>query len=96
MSLTLNEVQHVAQLARMRLQPEELESLRVQLSSILDYITMLQEVDVDGVPPTAQVTGLQSVLRPDEVETGLSNAEALANTHDQREGMFRVKAVFEE
>lgn len=96
MALTQSEVEHVARLARMRLSPEELERMRAQLSAILDYMTMLQEVDLEGVPPTAQVTGLSSVMRFDEVQPSLVREEVLANAPDQAEGMFRVKAVFEE
>lgn len=95
MSLTTTEVEHVARLARLRLSPEELERMRSQLSNILDYIAMLQEVDVTGVPPTAQVTGLTTVLRPDTAAGALSIDAALANAPDQRDGMFRVKAVFD-
>jgi aspartyl-tRNA(Asn)/glutamyl-tRNA(Gln) amidotransferase subunit C len=96
MALTSEEVAHVARLARLSLSPEELELMRSQLSNILEYIAMLQEVEVSGVEPTAQVTGLSTVLRPDRVTDGLTRDEALSNAPDKREGMFRVKAVFEE
>ncbi len=96
MPLSPQEVLHVARLARLRLDPEELERMRSQLSAILDHIAMLQEVDVSGVPPTAQVTNLVTVLRPDEVTEELSREAALANAPDQRDGMFRVRAVFDE
>jgi aspartyl-tRNA(Asn)/glutamyl-tRNA(Gln) amidotransferase subunit C len=96
MALTQTEVEHVARLARMQLSEEELALMRAQLSAILDYMTMLQEVDVTEVPPTAQVTGLSSVLRPDEVQASLTNEEVLANAPDSAQGMFRVRAVFEE
>ena len=52
MSLTINEVEHVAHLARLRLLPEELEQLRTELSRILGYIDMLKEVDVTDIAPT--------------------------------------------
>ncbi len=96
MALSQQEVIHVARLARLRLSPEELELMRSQLSNILDHIAMLQEVDVTGVPPTAQVTELVTVMRPDAVTEGLSREAALANAPDQRDGMFRVRAVFDE
>lgn len=95
MALSQQEVIHVARLARLRLGPDELELMRSQLSNILDYIALLQEVDVAGVPPTAQVTELVTVMRPDEVTEGLSREAALANAPDQRDGMFRVRAVFD-
>jgi aspartyl-tRNA(Asn)/glutamyl-tRNA(Gln) amidotransferase subunit C len=96
MSLTIEEVTHVARLARLRLDPAELEQMRGQLNSILDYIALLQEVDVTDVPPTAQVTGLTTVLREDGVTAGLSQEAALANAPAQRKGMFQVRPVFEE
>ncbi|MFQ3661663.1 MAG: Asp-tRNA(Asn)/Glu-tRNA(Gln) amidotransferase subunit GatC [Chloroflexaceae bacterium] len=96
MPLSPQEVLHVARLARLRLDSEELERMRSQLSAILNHIAMLQEVDVSGVPPTAQVTDLVTVLRPDEVTEELSREAALANAPDQRDGMFRVRAVFDE
>lgn len=96
MALTQTEVEHVARLARLQLSEDELALMRAQLSAILDYMTMLQEVDVTEVPPTAQVTGLSSVLRPDEVQPSLINEEVLVNAPDSAQGMFRVKAVFEE
>jgi aspartyl-tRNA(Asn)/glutamyl-tRNA(Gln) amidotransferase subunit C len=96
MALTQAEVEHVARLARLRLSPDELETMRRQLSQILDHFAMLSELDVSGVPPTAQVTGLTNVARADEVRPSLPRAEALANAPDQAEGMFRVRAIFEE
>jgi|SRR5688572_1813113 aspartyl-tRNA(Asn)/glutamyl-tRNA(Gln) amidotransferase subunit C len=96
MALTIEEVKHVARLARLRLSPEELETMRAELSHILGHIDMLKEVDVSDVPPTAQVTDLLNVVRPDEVRPSLPREDALANAPDQREGMFRVGAIFEE
>ena len=96
MALTTQEVEHVARLARLRLAPAELEKMRAQLSNILDHIDMLKEVDVVDVPPTAQVTDLLNILRPDEVRPSLPREDVLANAPDQQDGMFRVKAIFEE
>jgi aspartyl-tRNA(Asn)/glutamyl-tRNA(Gln) amidotransferase subunit C len=95
MALTPAEVAHVARLARLSLSEEELARMGSQLSNILAYIEMLQEVDVSGVPPTAQVTNLETVMRPDEVAPPLPREEALSNAPDQRDGMFRVKAVLD-
>ncbi|MBK9943140.1 MAG: Asp-tRNA(Asn)/Glu-tRNA(Gln) amidotransferase subunit GatC [Kouleothrix sp.] len=94
MSLTITEVEHVAHLARLRLSAEELEQLQTDLSAILDYINMLAEVDVRGVPPTAQVTDLANLMRDDEVRPSLPREDVLANAPDQRDGMFRVKEIF--
>jgi aspartyl-tRNA(Asn)/glutamyl-tRNA(Gln) amidotransferase subunit C len=96
MALTQEQVAHVARLARLRLSAAEIERMQEQLSAILNYVDMLQAVDVTGVPPTAQVTGLLTVMRADEIQPSLPREEALRNAHDHRDGMFRVKAVFEE
>jgi aspartyl-tRNA(Asn)/glutamyl-tRNA(Gln) amidotransferase subunit C len=96
MALTMEEVTHVARLARLRLDSAELERMREQLNAILDYMQMLEQVDVQDVPPTAQVTGLTSVLRTDTISAGLSQEAALANAPAQRKGMFAVRPVFDE
>ncbi|WP_322816055.1 Asp-tRNA(Asn)/Glu-tRNA(Gln) amidotransferase subunit GatC [Chloroflexus sp.] len=96
MALSEAEVRHVARLARIALSDEEIALMQAQLSAILDYIEMLQEVDVSNVPPTAQVTGLTTVWRPDVVGEMLTQEQALANAPDQQDGMFRVRAVFDE
>lgn len=95
MSLTTEQVQHVARLARLRLAPEELETMREQLSNILDHFEMLQELDVRDIPPTAQVGDLLNVLRADQLRPSLARDAALANAPDQQDGMFRVKAVLD-
>jgi aspartyl-tRNA(Asn)/glutamyl-tRNA(Gln) amidotransferase subunit C len=96
MALTLQDVEHVARLARLRLSPAELEKMRDQLSNILDHFQMLQQIDVSTVPPTAQVTDLVNVLREDEIRPSLPHEQALANAPEQQDGMFRVRAIFEE
>ncbi len=96
MAISEAEVRHVTRLARLALSDEEIAVMQAQLSAILDYIAMLQEVDVSNVPPTAQVTGLTTVWRPDVVGEMLTQEQALANAPDQQDGMFRVRAVFDE
>jgi aspartyl-tRNA(Asn)/glutamyl-tRNA(Gln) amidotransferase subunit C len=96
MELTIKEVEHVARLARLRLAPAELEKMRVQLSNILGHIDLLKEVDVSDVPPTAQVTDLLNILRSDEVRASLPREDVLANAPEQQDGMFKVKAIFDE
>lgn len=94
MALTIQEVEHVAHLARLRLSADELAKLQTDLSHILGYIDMLKEVDVSDVPPTAQATDLANVMRDDEVRPSLPREDVLANAPDQRDGMFRVKEIF--
>lgn len=94
MALTIEEVRHVAHLARLRLSEEELNKLQIDLSHILDHIDMLKEVDVSDVPATAQVTDLANVVRDDDVRPSMPREDVLANAPDQRDGMFRVKEIF--
>lgn len=95
MALTMEDVRKVALLARLRLSDDELVVMQQQLSSILGYVDMLQEVDVTGVPTTAQVTDVVNIVRPDEVRPSLPVEAALENAPDQSEGYFKVKPVFE-
>ena len=95
MALTMEDVRKVALLARLRLSDDELAVMQQQLSSILGYVDMLQEVDVTGVPTTAQVTDVVNIVRPDEVRPSLSVEAALENAPAQAEGYFKVKPVFE-
>lgn len=78
--LTKDQVRHIAKLARLTLSDTEVEKFTTELTSILQYVEMLQEVDTKGVEPTEQVTGLHSVLREDSIRTPLATPEALLNT----------------
>ncbi len=76
--LSLDEVRHVARLARLRLSPAQLEQSRSQLSSILDHIAKLNELDVEGVEPMAHPGDLTNRLAPDEVADPLPVEQLLA------------------
>ena len=95
MPLTLEQVRHIARLARLRLTAEEERRYAEQLSAILDYARMLDGLDTEAIPPTASVLPLRNVMRPDVAEPSLSPEEALANAPRQEAGEFRVRAVFE-
>lgn len=90
------DVKHVAKLANLTLKDNEVEKFEDQLSSILDYIKKLQEVDTSSVEETSQVTGLENILREDEAKPSLPQEEVLSNTKDKHNGMFRVPAILEE
>ncbi len=96
MALKQDEVRHVAELAKLHLTEDEIEQYTEQLSDILDYAAMLQEVDTSHVAPTPFVLPLVNVMREDVPHPSLSNEEALANAPDSSDGFFRVRAVFEE
>jgi aspartyl-tRNA(Asn)/glutamyl-tRNA(Gln) amidotransferase subunit C len=96
MHLSTAEVRHVAELAKLHLTEGELAQYAAQLSAILDYAEILQQVDTSHVPPTPYVLPLHNVLRDDVPEPSLANDVALANAPDHADGFFRVRAVFEE
>lgn len=90
MRLTISDVEHVAALARLGLTDEEKERMRDQLSSILEHIEALGELDTVAIPPTAQVLDLTNVMRDDEVWPSLPRAALLANAPRQTDGFFEV------
>jgi aspartyl-tRNA(Asn)/glutamyl-tRNA(Gln) amidotransferase subunit C len=93
MTLTLADVEHIAQLAKLALTDEEKETFREQLSDILDYADMLNRLDTSAIPPTATALPLRNVMRDDVARPSLSHEEALANAPDADDGMFRVRAI---
>jgi aspartyl-tRNA(Asn)/glutamyl-tRNA(Gln) amidotransferase subunit C len=95
MTLTREEVEHIAALARLELSAEETERYRQQLSAILEYATRLQELDTSGIAPTSSVLPPRSVLRPDESHLGLSLDEVLQNAPRVEGKQFRVPPVIE-
>ena len=80
MQLTADQVRHIATLARLHLSEEEVRRFAKELTQILAYVETLKEVDTASVEPTAQVTGLATVLRPDERRTQDPDPEALLKT----------------
>lgn len=95
MSISKEEVKHIADLARLELSEEEISKFQKELSSILEYVSQLSEVDTEKVEPTFQTTGLENVFREDKVEDHeLSQKEALKNAPDKKDGYFKVKPVF--
>ncbi|HKZ70606.1 MAG TPA: Asp-tRNA(Asn)/Glu-tRNA(Gln) amidotransferase subunit GatC [Anaerolineales bacterium] len=95
MPLTLEEVQHIAELAKLELTEEEQAQFREQLSAVLDYAAQLRAVDTSAIPPTATVLPLRTVLRDDVVKPSLRREDLLANAPEQEAGCFRVPAVLE-
>jgi aspartyl-tRNA(Asn)/glutamyl-tRNA(Gln) amidotransferase subunit C len=95
MALTIKEVEHIAQLARLDLTEEEKQRYCHQLSSILEYAARLQEVDTSGIPPTSSVLPPHIVLRADEVEAGLKVEDVLRNAPRREKDQFRVPPVLE-
>ena len=96
MKLNKQQVEHIAILARLELTEKEKEMFAGQLSSILDYVEKLKEVDTGGVEETSQVTGLINSIRDDIVEEATieSKQGILNNAPDREDNLFKVKSVF--
>lgn len=95
MQLTIQEVEHIAELAKLDLSDEEKEQFCQQLSSILEYAAMLQNVDTGDIPPTASVLPERSVLRADVVQGPLQPETVLQNAPQQKDQQFKVPIVME-
>src|SRR5437899_646494 len=93
MPITPEDVAKTALLARLELAEDEKERLVEQLSSILDQIAVIAEVDTSAIPPTAQVVALHNAMRPDRVRPSLSPEQVLANAPDREDDFFKVRAV---
>ena len=96
MKLTKDEVQHVAELAKLHLSEAELEEYAGQLGQILTYAQQVQSVDTSAVPPTPHILPLTNVLADDASHDSLSLAQAVDNAPDADDGYFRVIAVFDD
>lgn len=95
MSLTKDQVKHVAGLANLSLTFEEEEKYSEQLSKILEYVEQLNSVDTKDVEPTFNVSGRENVQRLDETEPSLLQDEALQNGSKKQDGFFVTKGVFD-
>ena len=95
MKLTTEQVQHIANLARLELTEEELARYREQISSILAHFEQLQTLDTETIPPTASVSTGESALRADQSRAGLEPDELLRNAPETEEDQFQVPPIFE-
>ena len=84
------QVLHVAKLARLRLTDDEVERMSGELSSILDHIEKINELDLDDVAPTSHVIDVENVLREDEPRPSIPRERALDPAPDATDDGFRV------
>jgi aspartyl-tRNA(Asn)/glutamyl-tRNA(Gln) amidotransferase subunit C len=96
MTISREEVQKVAFLARLKLSERETDLFTGQLNDILRFAEKLNELDTEQVEPTSHVLPMFNKLREDEVKPSIPREKALRNAPEQKDGMFRVPAVFEE
>ncbi len=93
--LTTEEVRHLAALARVGMTDDEIETMRDQMSNILENFDVLREVDTDSVEPTGHSVDVTSVMRDDIVAESSPREEALANAPRREDDFVRVKAVLD-
>lgn len=91
--LSIEEVEGIAELARLTLTEAEKQMFQDQLSTILAYVEQLQSLNTDDIAPTASALPLDNVMRADEVTPSFPVDEALANAPDKEDGHFRVNPI---
>jgi aspartyl-tRNA(Asn)/glutamyl-tRNA(Gln) amidotransferase subunit C len=96
MSLTLQDVEKIAGLARLALTEAEKKRYLEQLSAVLDYAERLNELDTADVPPTASAVNLHSVMREDVIEPSLAIEDVLFNAGRHSQNQFKIQAVLDE
>jgi aspartyl-tRNA(Asn)/glutamyl-tRNA(Gln) amidotransferase subunit C len=95
MSVTSQQVRHIAKLARIGMSDAEIEAMVPEINNILGWVEQLGEVDTDGVEPLATVVDQKLRLRDDVVDAGNIRDEVLANAPEAQHGFFAVPKVIE-
>jgi len=96
MTISRENILHIARLAHLRLDDDEVTSLQIDLAGIVEYIEKLSELDTSGIPPTAHMVVNSAPMRPDNVVPGLSTETALAEAPRPLDGGFAVPAFVDE
>ncbi len=92
-NITVEELEHVARLARLDFSEEELSAFTEQLNDILGYMAKLEELDTSGVEPTTHALEVTNVFRQDQVKPSLPVEEAVANAPEEEGGAFVVPRI---
>jgi aspartyl-tRNA(Asn)/glutamyl-tRNA(Gln) amidotransferase subunit C len=95
MKITKEEIEHIALLARLSLSEEEKELFGSQLSSILEYMEKLNELDTQGTEPTSHVLSLYNVMRDDAAISSIPREDALMNAPSRTDKFYRVPKIIE-
>jgi aspartyl-tRNA(Asn)/glutamyl-tRNA(Gln) amidotransferase subunit C len=95
MSISLDEVRHVARLARLSLDESEMMSLQSELNALLGHFADIQNIDVSGIDPASHAVAMHSVWSDDRAQAGLPRDEALRNAPVSRAGLFVVPTILE-
>lgn len=90
------DVEYIANLANLKIDEDDKELFTRQLDDILNYVEKLNELDTEGVVPTAYTVPMKNVLREDRVGPSIPREKALANAPDKKDGQFRVPRIISE
>ena len=93
MAITIKDVEHIAELARLKFSEKELDNFTHQLNEILSYVEKLNELDTENVEPLSHPVENTNVFRDDEVKPSVPTEEALKNAPDKNESFFKVPKV---
>ncbi|MGE5328342.1 MAG: Asp-tRNA(Asn)/Glu-tRNA(Gln) amidotransferase subunit GatC [Deltaproteobacteria bacterium] len=95
MKLTVQEIEHVANLARLELTPEEKEKMMKDLAAIIDFADKLSEVNTDGIEPTAHILDMKNVFRKDETRPSYDVTDIIRNAPESTDNCIKVPKVVE-
>jgi len=95
MKLTVQEIEHVANLARLELTQEEKEKMTKELAAIIDFADKLSEVNTDGIQPTAHILDIKNVFRKDEVKPSYDVEDIIRNAPESADNCIKVPKVVE-
>lgn len=95
MKISREEVLHIALLARLGVTDEDVDKMSAQLSDIMENFEILNQVDTEGIPPTAQSLDIRNVIFDDEVRESLPTEKVLENAPRREGDFFKVRAVLE-
>jgi len=93
MAISEEQVRYVANLARLQLTDEQVATLTTELSSILDHVGTISELDLESVQPTAHALAVTNRVRSDEAKPSLPREAALRNAPEQRDGAFVIPKI---
>lgn len=95
MRITQKEVQHVATLARLKLDHDEISTFTGQMDAILSYVDKLSGLNTDNIIPTSHAVPMENSFRADEIRPSIGTESALTNAPERVEGFFKVPKVIE-
>ena len=92
-TISRDDVSNLARLSNLALTDAELDALSIDLGQILEYVNQLAELDTEGVEPTYQVTGLENVMRDDEIKAGISGQHLVTLASESKNDQIKVPKV---